>query len=218
MAERADLVVLAVKPAALDEVAAELAAARSGRLAARRDPARAARGRLPGGRGDAGDAERRRSRSGGGCSASPAAPPPEVREKLELLGHVVEIADARFDAATAVMGCAPAYLALAVEAIAEAGAATGSTRSWRGSWWSRRRPGRRSCCGLRHPAELRRPSPRPGGSTEAGLEALDREGAAEAFAAAVRGLAGEDAGMIALASAAATSPTTSARSSSSTSS
>ncbi len=44
---------------------------------------------------------------------------------LEGLGHVVELADAQFDAATAVMGCAPAYVALAVEAIADAGAADG---------------------------------------------------------------------------------------------
>ena len=49
----------------------------------------------------------------------------EVRAALDLLGHVVEIADEDFDAATAVMGCAPAYLALAVEAIADAGAADG---------------------------------------------------------------------------------------------
>ena len=44
---------------------------------------------------------------------------------LEALGQVVELPDEEFDAATAVMGCAPAYLALAVEAIAGAGAAAG---------------------------------------------------------------------------------------------
>ena len=38
---------------------------------------------------------------------------------------MVDLDDAEFDAATAVMGCAPAYLALAVEAIADAGAADG---------------------------------------------------------------------------------------------
>ena len=42
-----------------------------------------------------------------------------------MLGQVVELPDEDFDAATAVMGCAPAYLALAVEAIADAGAADG---------------------------------------------------------------------------------------------
>ena len=49
----------------------------------------------------------------------------EVRAKLALLGHVVELPEEDFDEATAVMGCAPAYLALAVEAIADAGAADG---------------------------------------------------------------------------------------------
>ena len=42
-----------------------------------------------------------------------------------MLGHVVEMPDAQFDAATAVMGCSPAYLALAVEALADAGADAG---------------------------------------------------------------------------------------------
>jgi pyrroline-5-carboxylate reductase len=39
---------------------------------------------------------------------------------------------------------------------------------------------------VRRPAELRISVTSPGGSTEAGLEALEREGAREAFAAAVR--------------------------------
>ena len=49
----------------------------------------------------------------------------ETRAKLELLGHVVELPDEDFDEATAIMSCAPAYLALAVEALADAGAAAG---------------------------------------------------------------------------------------------
>src|SRR5207247_3844526 len=49
----------------------------------------------------------------------------EVRELLELLGRVVELDDALFDAATAVMGCSPAYLALAMEEIADAGSDEG---------------------------------------------------------------------------------------------
>ena len=47
-------------------------------------------------------------------------PDARLRALLDMLGHVVELADSEFDAATAVMGCAPAYLALAVEAIADA--------------------------------------------------------------------------------------------------
>ena len=76
------------------------------------------------------------------------------------------------------MGCAPAYLALAVEAIAEAGAADGLDPELLAAAGGRdARPGRRSCCGCGTPADLRGAVASPGGSTEAGLEALDRDGA-----------------------------------------
>ena len=41
------------------------------------------------------------------------------------LGHLVEVPDELMDAATAVMGCSPAYLAVVVQNLAEAGAAEG---------------------------------------------------------------------------------------------
>jgi pyrroline-5-carboxylate reductase len=96
-----------------------------------------------------------------------------LKAMLEGLGHVVEIPDSQFDAAPAVMGCAPAYLALAAEArarelVVETTAGTAELLR------------------VRHPADVRKAVASPGGSTEAGLEALDREGAREAFEAAVR--------------------------------
>src|SRR6185312_11076578 len=117
IAERADFVVLAVKPAALDGVAPDLVAARKLVSILAAVPVARLEASFPG-------AEVLRVmpnvgvevRKGVLCVAGSAAE--EVRGKLELLGHVVEIPDADFDAATAVMGCAPAYLALAVEAIA----------------------------------------------------------------------------------------------------
>ena len=51
-----------------------------------------------------------------------------IGEALGLLGAiatVVEVEESQLDAATAVMGCAPAYIALAVEALIEAGAEAG---------------------------------------------------------------------------------------------
>ena len=132
---------------------------------------------------------------------------------------MVELADEDFDAATAVMGCAPAYLALAVEALADAGAAAGLDPELARELVVETTAGTAELLRIRHPADVRKAVASPGGSTEAGLEALDREGAREAFEAAVRGLAGEDAADDRRwRSAAATSPTTSARSSSSTSS
>jgi pyrroline-5-carboxylate reductase len=118
------------------------------------------------------------------CVAGEAAD--DVRGKLAVLGHVVEIADADFDAATAVMGCAPAYLALAVEAIAAAGAADGLDAELARELVVETTAGTAELLRIRHPADVRKAVASPGGSTEAGLEALDREGARAAFEAAVR--------------------------------
>jgi pyrroline-5-carboxylate reductase len=109
----------------------------------------------------------------------------EVRAKLALLGRVVEIDDGEFDAATAVMGCAPAYFALAVEALADAGAEAGLDPELSRDLVVETSAGTAELLRRHDPAALRRAVASPGGSTEAGLEALEREGAREAFAAAV---------------------------------
>jgi pyrroline-5-carboxylate reductase len=184
IAERADLVVLAVKPAKLDAVAPELAPARRVVSVLAAVPVARLRQAFP-------HAEVLRTmpnvgvevRQGVLCIAGEAAP--EVRQKLELLGHVVEIADAEFDAATAVMGCAPAYLALAVEAIADAGAADGLDPELALQLTVETAVGTAELLRARRPAAVMEAVASPGGSTEAGLEALDREGARAAFAAAV---------------------------------
>jgi pyrroline-5-carboxylate reductase len=85
-----------------------------------------------------------------------------------------------------VMGCAPAYLALAVEALADAGAADGLDPELARELVVETTGGTAELLRLRHPADVRRAVASPGGSTEAGLEALDREGARQAFEAAVR--------------------------------
>jgi pyrroline-5-carboxylate reductase len=115
----------------------------------------------------------------GGGSAS-------VRALLDLLGKTVDLPDAQFDAATAVMGCAPAYFALAVEALADAGAEAGLDDDLARELVVETVAGTAELLGNRDPAAVRKAVASPGGSTEAGLEALDREGARDAFAAAVR--------------------------------
>ncbi|MCW2989211.1 MAG: pyrroline-5-carboxylate reductase [Solirubrobacterales bacterium] len=185
IAARADLVVLAVKPTALDGVAPELSGARAVLSILAAVPVERLRQAFPG-------TEVLRAmpnvgvevRSGVLCVAGEASG--EVRHKLDLLGHVVEIADEDFDAATAVMGCAPAYLALAVEAIAEAGAEDGLDPELARELVVETTAGTAELLRVRHPADVRRAVASPGGSTEAGLEALDREGARAAFAAAVQ--------------------------------
>lgn len=186
LVERADAVVLAVKPAALDTVAAELEGMAK--------PLVSLLGATP--------LERLRSafpqaevcrvmpnvavevREGVLCVAG--AGPGPVRDLLDRLGHVVELPDDRFDAATAVMGCAPAYLALAVEALADAGSAAGLDAGLARELVVETTAGTATLLRRRHPADVRRAVASPGGSTEAGLEALEAAGAREAFEAAVR--------------------------------
>jgi pyrroline-5-carboxylate reductase len=185
IARRADLVLLAVKPNKLGEVAPDLAEAKEivsvlavttlERLSAALPGAEHVLRVMPNVGVEV--------RQGVLCIAGSASD--EVREKLDLLGHVVEIGEEDFDGATAVMGCAPAYLALAVEAIAEAGAADGLDADLSRELVVETAAGTAELLRRHRPADLRKAVASPGGSTEAGLEALEREGARRAFEAAV---------------------------------
>lgn len=185
LAERADVVVLAVKPAKLADVAGELAAAEAvvSLLGAtsleevERAFPRAEVGRvmpnLP-------------VEVGRGVLCVCGDFSPALREAFNHLGRVVELPDDRFDAATAVMGCSPAYLALVVEALADAGAEAGLDGDLSLELVVDTVVGTGELLRRRGPAEVRAAVASPGGSTEVGLAALDREGARDAFAAAVR--------------------------------
>jgi pyrroline-5-carboxylate reductase len=184
LAERADVVVLAVKPAALEEVAGGLTEAKIVVSILAATPLERVVEAFP-------DAAVIRAmpnvgvevRRGVICVAG--AELPKVRAKLGILGHVVELADSDFDEATAIMSCAPAFLAVAVEALADAGAAAGLDEKLARELVVDTTAGTAELLRMRHPADLRRAVASPGGSTEAGLEALDREGARGAFEAAV---------------------------------
>ncbi|HVQ59035.1 MAG TPA: pyrroline-5-carboxylate reductase dimerization domain-containing protein [Solirubrobacterales bacterium] len=184
IAERADLLVLAVKPAHLASVAPGLAAAREVVSILAATPVQRLQAAFPG-------ASVLRTmpnvgvevRQGVICVAGEASA--ATREKLAVLGHVVELPDSDFDEATAIMGCAPAYLALAVEALADAGAAAGLDPDLARELVVETTAGTAELLRAHHPADVRKAVTSPGGSTEAGLEALDREGARQAFEAAV---------------------------------
>lgn len=109
----------------------------------------------------------------------------KVTSLLSLLGKVVSMPDEDMDAATAVMGCTPAYFALAAEAIAEAGVADGLDPRLALSLVVESMAGAAELLGSYSPGALREAVASPGGSTEAGLLALDENGAADAFKAAV---------------------------------
>ncbi|HET7509026.1 MAG TPA: pyrroline-5-carboxylate reductase dimerization domain-containing protein [Solirubrobacterales bacterium] len=182
--ERADLVVLAVKPARLGEAAPELQGAKVVISLLGATPLETIAAAFP-------RAETHRVmpnvgvevRQGVLCVSGP--PSPVVREKLGTLGYVVELADEHFDAATAVMGCAPAYFALAVEALADAGAAAGLDADLARKLVVETAAGTAQLLRSHSPAEVQKAVASPGGSTEAGLDALEREEAKKAFAAAV---------------------------------
>lgn len=185
LAERADVVVLAVKPAKLDEVAEELAGSKVlasllGATSLERIEAAFPNAEVVRVMPNVGVEVRK------GVLCVAGEPDAELRGLLEGLGHVVDLSDSQFDAATAVMGCAPAYLALAVEAIADAGAADGLDEELARELVVETTAGTAELLRMRHPADVRKAVASPGGSTEAGLEALDREGVREAFEAAVR--------------------------------
>jgi pyrroline-5-carboxylate reductase len=185
LAERADVVVLAVKPTKLAEAATELGGAKAVVSLLGATSLETLRGAFP-------DTDVVRVmpnvgvevRKGVLCVAG--KPDTGVRGLLEGLGRVFDLPDSQLDAATAVMGCAPAYLALAVEAIADAGAADGLDAELAREMVVETAIGTAELLRAHLPADLRKAVASPGGSTEAGLEALDREGAREAFAAAVR--------------------------------
>jgi pyrroline-5-carboxylate reductase len=185
LAERADVVVLAVKPARLDEVAAELGGAKVvvsllGATSLEKVSAAFPNAEVVRVMPNVGVEVRK------GVLCVAGEPDAGLRAMLDGLGHLVGLPDAQFDAATAVMGCAPAYLALAVEAIADAGAEDGLDEELARELVVETTAGTAELLRIRHPADVRKAVASPGGSTEAGLEALDREGAREAFAAAVR--------------------------------
>lgn len=185
LAKRSDVVVLAVKPAKLDHVALELDAAKAIVSLLGATSLEALRRAFP-------EAEVGRVMPnlavevGCGVLCTTGSLSPDLRRALAKLGRLVDVPDAQLDAATAVMGCSPAYFALAVEALAEAGAEAGLDGELARELVVEAIVGTGELLRRRDPVDVRESVASPGGSTEAGLEALDREGAAQAFAAAVR--------------------------------
>ena len=185
LAERADAVVLAVKPNALEQAAGELAEARSVVSILGATSLAKVETAFP-------DSKVGRIMPnvavevGGGVLCIAGEFDPEVLEKLGALGAVVELPDSQFDVATALMACSPAYFALVAEALAEAGVSAGLDEQVVERLVVEAAAGTGSLMRIRRPADLRVAVTSPGGSTEAGLEALEREGARAAFEAAVR--------------------------------
>jgi pyrroline-5-carboxylate reductase len=187
----ADVVLLAVKPAALGDVAGELegtapallsvmaattvdqlSAAFPGVPALRampNQPAEVGRGVL--------------------CYVPPAGMDEDLANELiallGALGTAVAVPEERIDAAMAVMSCAPAYVALFAEALAAGGERNGLDRAMSLELVAGTLEGTAELLRERDPEAIRRAVAPPGGTTEAGLEALAEHGFEDAIAAAV---------------------------------
>lgn len=184
-----DAIVLAVKPAALEQVAGELSGfsgpvvsllgATTLETLGQALPAATLLRTMPNVAVEVG--------RGVICHA-PATKPGDLGPTLELLGRIatlIELPEEQLDAATAVMGCAGAYLALACESLADAGAGAGLERELSDRLVSLMAAGTGELLLIHDHSALQQAIASPGGSTEAGLDALDEHGAREAFAAAV---------------------------------
>ncbi len=190
--EEADVLVLAVKPAALDDVAAQLerqAPALLSVLAA--TPVSALQEAFPGvpamrvmpnqpaevGRGVL-------------CYVPPIEMPDEISNELiallGALGTAVAVPEDRIDAAMAVMSCAPAYVAVFAKALADAGAREGLEPALALELVAGTLEGTAEMLRERDPDSIQRAVAPPGGATEAGLDALAEGGFGEAIDAAVR--------------------------------
>jgi pyrroline-5-carboxylate reductase len=192
LAGMANLVVLAVKPAALSDVAEELAPAEPEALLSMLAATSLARieEAFPGV-----PAVRVMPnqpvevRRGVLCYSVGSDVPGEIErgiaDLLGLLGTAVELDEDRIDAAMAVMSCSPAYVAMVAEILADAGVREGLDPAESALFVAETFAGTGELLRKRDAPSVRRSVAPPGGATEAGLEALERAELRAAFDAAV---------------------------------
>ena len=179
LADNADLVILAVKPNVLDEVAPDLLQVGTPvpSILAGTD-LKALHEALPGI-----DLIRVMPNLGAQlrqavlCVAFPQgtddARRARITELLGLVGEVIELDESLIDAATAIMGCSPGYLALMAEVLVEAGVKEGLTEDQTRRMVSKAMSATGGLLELHEPGALKRAVASPGGMTEAGLNALE---------------------------------------------
>ena len=119
-------------------------------------------------------------------------PQDEVRELFGRLGTLVELPESMIDPATAVMSCSPAFYALVVEALVDAGVRQGLPADTAGTMAVESMAGAAAVlrAGGNDTRELRRRVTSPGGMTERGLAELEQGGVRSSFDAAVAAAVG----------------------------
>jgi pyrroline-5-carboxylate reductase len=191
LADSSDLVILAVKPNILDEVAPDLVEAGTPVLSILAGtPLKSLHEALPGV-----DLIRvmpnlgAQLRQGVLCVAFPKATDDARRrrmtELLGLVGEVIELDESLIDAATAITSCSPGYLALMAEVLVEAGVKEGLTEDQTIRMVSKAMSATGGLLEHHDPGALKQSVASPGGMTEAGLNALEERKIREILLAAV---------------------------------
>ena len=119
-------------------------------------------------------------------------PEDEILELFGRVGTVVALPEEQMETATALMSCAPAWLALVAEALVDAGARHGMSREQAERLVAETVAGTGELlagAGV-DPAELRRRVTSPGGLTERGTAALEAAGLRAGFDSAVDAVVG----------------------------
>jgi pyrroline-5-carboxylate reductase len=192
LAADSDAVLLAVKPAALDDVSGELGGAAPAVISvlAATPVARIAEAfpGVPVMRVMPNQAVE--VRRGVLCYPPPEDMPAEMTDRLlavlGVLGTLVPIDEQRIDAAMAVMSSSPAYVAMFAESLARAGEREGLDAETARQLVVDTLAGTAELLRKRDPAAVRAAVASPGGATEKGLEALEARGLDAAIGHAVR--------------------------------
>lgn len=114
-------------------------------------------------------------------------PQDQILDLFARAGTVIELPEHLIDPAMALMGCGPAFFALVVESLVDAGVRYGLTPDQASVMATETMAGAAAviAAGGNDPVALRRRVTSPGGSTARGLEALEANGIRTAFADAV---------------------------------
>jgi len=187
LAADSDALLLAVKPAGLNDVAAELGAEIPPILSVMAaTPLERLNGAFPGVPALRVMPNQPAEVGRGVIVHAPAQEGAEALvDLLPGLGSVIELPEESMEAAMAVMSCAPAYVALFAEALADAGARDGLEPALSLELVAGTLEGTAELLRERDPETIRKAVAPPGGATEAGLEALAEGGFSEAIAGAV---------------------------------
>jgi len=110
-----------------------------------------------------------------------------VRQILELVGSVVEVSEPQMDAVTGLSGSGPAYVYTIIDALADGGVLAGLPRDTALQLAAQTVAGAAQMVlqGDTHPAVLKEQVTSPGGTTIAGLYALEENGLRAALMSAV---------------------------------